>query len=324
MHSYSLTIERFYSAVRGIHPHDAWNYQQQGDLHLISAEACTWPTETIDNLINQRQKWAESHITNLPEHGLTPKILQLMKGQLCSPEGAFQHRWSTPDRWPHKYCWLWDTAFHAVGWRHFDAECAREQIHALFDQQQEDGRIAHYNTPNHTSKISQPPVLAWAVKESIRKRIESCLAGRYLSQPVCLYGMVYCPARAAESPLLHWKTNSSAHCPCAESGWDNSIRFAGGALLDAVDLSAFASREYAILAEFAEQLGLHDNHNTWQQRHEAMNHAIRNDLWSEELGLFCDRDIETEYENAHPCRIITRYLRRLRRTANCRIISQPE
>ena len=30
-----------------------------------------------------------------------------------SPEGRLGHRWTTPDRWPHRNIWLWDSAFHA-------------------------------------------------------------------------------------------------------------------------------------------------------------------------------------------------------------------
>ena len=70
--------------------------------------------------------------------------------------------WTTPDRWPHRALWLWDSAFHAVGWRHLDPGLAREMIDAVFDAQQPDGRVPHMSTPESSSAITQPPVLALA------------------------------------------------------------------------------------------------------------------------------------------------------------------
>ena len=64
-----------------------------------------------------------------------------MKSQVYSPEGRIKHRWTTPDRWPHRGMWLWDSAFHAIGFRHVDVEVARDAISAVFDAQREGGFV---------------------------------------------------------------------------------------------------------------------------------------------------------------------------------------
>ena len=71
-----------------------------------------------------RRRWLEAQ--PFPA-GLSPgqahtlaKALSLMKTQVYTPEGRIQHRFTTPDRWPHHGMWLWDSVFHAIGWRHLD------------------------------------------------------------------------------------------------------------------------------------------------------------------------------------------------------------
>lgn len=59
--------------------------------------------------------------------------------QVYSPEGRIHHRWTTPDRWPHRQMWLWDSAFHAIDWWHIDLALAQEAILAAFDMQAPDG-----------------------------------------------------------------------------------------------------------------------------------------------------------------------------------------
>ena len=63
--------------------------------------------------------------------------------------------------------------------------------------------------------------------------------------------------REHQDGLLQWDTNfDNQHNPCDESGWDNSTRFDGAPLLDAIDLNAFFSRECVVLSRMATKLGL--------------------------------------------------------------------
>ena len=92
------------------------------------------------------------------------KAWSQLKTQIYAPEGQIHSRWSTPDRWPHKNMWLWDSVFHSLGMRHCDPQLAREMISAMFDLQQPDGLIPHSGNPHSFHPCTQPPVLSLAMK----------------------------------------------------------------------------------------------------------------------------------------------------------------
>ena len=86
----------------------------------------------IDALLAERKRYFET----LPDFGVADplrlrtlaKAYSQLKGQVNSACGGIPCRWTTPDRWPHRKMWLWDSVFHAVGLRHFDPETARESF----------------------------------------------------------------------------------------------------------------------------------------------------------------------------------------------------
>ena len=92
------------------------------------------------------------------------KACSQLKIQLNSPAGLLRHRWTTPDRWPHRWMWLWDSVFHAAGLQHLDPVAARESLEAVFDVQQEDGFIPHFASPESRSEITQPPLLGFGME----------------------------------------------------------------------------------------------------------------------------------------------------------------
>ena len=85
------------------------------------------------------------------------KALSQLQTQIYSPEGQIKYYWSTPDRWPHKNMWLWDTCFHSIGLRHYDVNLARELVSAVFDLQQPNSLIPHSGTPYSVHDMTQPP-----------------------------------------------------------------------------------------------------------------------------------------------------------------------
>ena len=96
------------------------------------------------------------------------RALSLMKTQVCSSEGILQRRWTTPDRWPHKDMWLWDSAFHAIGWRHIDPALAMEMLDAVLDGQRGDGFIPLRASPLKIEPVmTQPPILCQGVKKVV-------------------------------------------------------------------------------------------------------------------------------------------------------------
>ena len=75
--------------------------------------------------VQKKLQFYKQH-NKLPEdcayNRLYSKCLSVMKTQLYSPEGCYERLWSTPDRFPHKNLWLWDSVFHALGHRNIDGK----------------------------------------------------------------------------------------------------------------------------------------------------------------------------------------------------------
>ena len=215
------------------------------------------------------------------------KAWSQLKSQIYAPEGQIHSRWSTPDRWPHKNMWLWDSVFHALGMRHYDPQLARELISAMFDLQQEDGLIPHSGNPNKFHNATQPPVLSLAMKlidavdpspdwiAELAPKLE-----RYLE-------WIMANRDSDGAGLVEWAIEANENCRSGESGMDNSPRFDGAIQLDAPDFNAFLAYECESLAQF-----LPEKRDYWMGHYNRLCKLMRERLWSEECGMFVDYDVK--------------------------------
>lgn len=249
----------------------------------------------IDALLAERKRYFET----LPDFGVTDplrlrtlaKAYSQLKGQVNSACGGIPCRWTTPDRWPHRRMWLWDSVFHAVGLRHFDPETARESLRAVLSQQLPDGLIPHMMSPHGHSEVTQPPVLAFgiaAVDETAPDRVFLAEAfpklERYLD-------WIFRNRDSDGAGLVEWAIEGDPHCRSGESGMDNSPRFDSAAELDAPDFNSYLSLECETMAAFARKLELPERAAFWQERHERLNGLMNRLLWSEGEGIYMDRDV---------------------------------
>lgn len=218
------------------------------------------------------------------------KALSVMKTQVCSPEGILRHRWTTPDRWPHRKIWLWDSAFHAVGWRRVDPPLAREMLSTVVDTQQPDGRIPISTDPfaRQTGEFTQPPVLALAaslVEEAARD--DEWLASVY--EPLVRYVEWDLANRDTDGAgLIEWAIGGDPGCRSGESGADNSSRFDAATQLDAPDFNALLAHELEHLAAFADRLGHADEAARFRERHGSLCARINDRLWDDRAGIYMD------------------------------------
>ncbi len=215
------------------------------------------------------------------------KALSQLKTQIYSPEGMIRHYWSTPDRWPHRQMWLWDSAFHAIGMRHYDPALARDLISSVFDLQQENGFIPLCGSPSFFYPTrTQPPVLGLAMKlvnesepapewiAELAPKLERYLEWLMKHRDTDGYG------------LLEWAVEVHANCRSGESGMDNSPRFDGAVQLDAPDFNAYFASECEILAGF-----LPERKDYWQAHHDRICRLMNERLWSPECHLYVDYDV---------------------------------
>ena len=218
------------------------------------------------------------------------KALLMIRTQVMSAEGSIRRRWSTPDRWPHRKMWLWDSVFHAIGWRHIDLPLAQEVLEAVFDVQRDDGFIPHMASPFEASDITQPPVLAYGVWLLVEQGAPLAWAEALLPRLVAYLEWNKAHRDTDGNGLLEWFIEADENCRSGESGMDNSPRFDEATQLDAVDLNAFMANEYRCLARIADRLGLADQQERFTREQARFNELINRYGWNPETGFYHDFD----------------------------------
>ena len=238
----------------------------------------------IGSQIAARQGWANS----LPDTAsdLGAKAIQQMKSMVYAPQGQLKHRFTTPDRWPHRESWLWDSAFHAIGYRHLDAALARDTLSAVCDAQLPNGQIGISFAPHSTrTHRSQPPILAWAVNEVHKTAPDNAWVAKL--RPHLRRYLQWFEAHRAMGPVFGWVEDDGAlGSVCDESGMDNSPRFSGSSVLQAVDLSVYMAQDYQAMAAL-------DPGSDWAAKAAALTEAIDRIFWDDTLGFYCDVDPAT-------------------------------
>jgi len=254
------------------------------DEKLISSD--------ISFLIAERKKWAKRIVAEQGDKGeFFVNALSQMKGQVYSPEGIIKHRWTTPDKWPHRRMWLWDSVFHAIGLRHVDVQLAKDALDAVLDVQLEDGFIAHMADPLGVSKITQPPVLALGYKLVNEYANDANWINAAYSK---LKKYLQWDMKNRDSDgfgLLEWYIEANASCRSGESGMDNSPRFDSATQLDATDFNSMLALEFEIMSEFAETLGLKDDAMSWRMLYESLCNKMNQRFWNGKENFYFDYDV---------------------------------
>ncbi|KXZ47552.1 hypothetical protein GPECTOR_34g711 [Gonium pectorale] len=215
--------------------------------------------------------------------------------------------WSTPDRTPHAWQWLWDSCFHAMGMNLVNHTLAWEQLKGLLHCQREDGFLPHMCGGGPPSRMTQPPLLAWAVWDNYlfardRRRLEWALPRiikllEWLAQH-----------RSRDGGLTYFYVHGF------ESGMDNSPRFDGGGLGSwvgsvvrgwsgdpaagtcplctphemSVDLCALVAREMAHVARMLRELGREQESERWLVRSRAVAAALAQAAWNPGARIYGD------------------------------------
>ncbi|MDR1190481.1 MAG: hypothetical protein LBK60_02305 [Verrucomicrobiales bacterium] len=256
----------------------------------------------FDVLWRERSRWLLSQ--EIPA-SLSPsaartlaRALTVMKSQVCSPERKFKRRWTTPDRWPHRDAWLWDTAFHAVGWRHVDVALAAETLDAMFAHQRADGFLTYRGTPLGSSDylgetVTQPPVLALAAGLVFEKSGDRDWLQNIYPRLATYVEWDLQHRDTDGDGLLKSYIEDDPNCRSSETGMDNSPRFDRAAHPANVDFNAYAARECEVLAELALTLGRAADADRWRSRHRRLCALMREKLWSAEHGFYFDRELSS-------------------------------
>ncbi|MBN1994062.1 MAG: glycogen debranching protein [Anaerolineae bacterium] len=212
----------------------------------------------------------------------------IMANNLISPRGSVVYEAMTPSKLSYVGLWLWDSAMHALAYRHVDPELARNQIRAMLAYQLPDGMLpdAIYDegviaTIDHpiSAEVTKPPILAWAAL----KLHETDPDLDFLKE-------IYIP-------LVRWNAwwfsmNDDDVDGLAQynhpysSGLDNSPLWDQGMPVESPDLNTYLCVQMGSLAMMAEALGMNDEGAMWRRRAAAIVRRMINDFWDEEAGLF--------------------------------------
>ncbi len=246
----------------------------------------------LDALIAERSRFVReldtSDLVESADERTFRKCAEVLKLNVRAPEGQIRRRWTTPDVWPHRHMWLWDSAFHAIGWRELDGEMAQDAILAVIEQQQPDGKIDLSQAPERQEHShSQPPVLAWAAWRVFEVTGDEQFLSQCYEPLGRFMDWLFAYRDMNENGLLEWiKEFAQERCRCGESGWDNSPRFDRELIDDHVDLNSYVVREMQMLAKMAEVL---DEQNEWAARADQLAALVDERLWHDEIGLYFDR-----------------------------------
>jgi hypothetical protein len=235
------------------------------------------------------------HLPKLPpgDDRLLKKCFSVMRVNTLAPEGAIRRTWSTPDRVPHRRMWLWDSVFHSLAMNRFDPEVAFDFLLSVLDTQCADGMIPHFSGPDgRTSRITQPPILAWGVWENYNVLRDDARLRKILPKLERYLEWNLTHRDQNHNHLLEWFIEGDPLCRSGESGLDNSPRFDEAILLDAVDFSTFQARDMAYVAQLWRALDEPKRAVVWEERTAAMRHAIHTLLWDNESGFYYDRNFD--------------------------------
>ena len=218
------------------------------------------------------------------------KALSINKVNVHSPEGRIDCMWTTPDRVPHRYMWLWDSVFHALAIVNYNQELAKDAIRAVLHQAQPNGFIPHMMNPIDFSNVTQPQVLAWGVWEVYKKTGDI----EFLKESVgVIENFLNWSIRERDkngNGLLEWFTDpEDTNCKCGESGLDNSPRFDFDQDMDAIDFSTWLARDSKYLSLIFNELGDKEKSEKWLATYNNLSGIINKLLWCDEDGVYYDR-----------------------------------
>lgn len=212
----------------------------------------------------------------------------IMANNLIGPQGQIAYEAMMPSKLSYVGLWLWDSAMHALAYRHIDPDLARNQIRAMLACQLEDGMLpdAIYDegviaTIDHpiSAEVTKPPILAWAAL----KLHETDPDPDFLKE-------IYIP-------LVRWNAWWFAmndddvdglvqYNHPYSSGLDDNPLWDHGMPVESPDLNTYLCVQMGSLANIAEILGIEFEARMWRKRASAIVRRMIKDMWDQESGLF--------------------------------------
>lgn len=212
----------------------------------------------------------------------------IMANNLISPLGRVTHEAMIPSNLNYIGLWLWDSALHALAFRHVDADLARNQIRAMLTQQLPNGMLpdAIYDegivteiTHPITAQVTKPPILAWAALKLHEVDPDPEFLQEIYVPLVRLNQWWFTMNDDDADGLVQYNHPYS-------SGADDNPLWYYGMPVESPDINTYLCVQMGSLAVMAEELGMEDEGRMWRRRAAAIVRRMIEDMWDEEQGIF--------------------------------------
>ncbi len=217
-------------------------------------------------------------------------LFDQLQANLHPPNFLFHHYHAYPaPKFPGVF--LWDSAFIAEAWKPFDIEISKEIIRSVLQHQKADGRVPHVRHWFGESKLTQPPLLSWAVQR-IYATDKDVAFLKEVFPKLKKYNAWLFKNRRLNNGLFFWKKPY-------ESGLDNAPRFSNvqesktreTTSIAAVDFSSYMVMDCKALATIAKTLNIPSEVTRYTNLHSKLAKTMNATLWNEDKGMYYDLDM---------------------------------
>lgn len=212
----------------------------------------------------------------------------IMANNLISPHGRVAYEAMMPSKINYVGLWLWDSAIHALAFRHLDPELARNQIRAMLDCQLPDGMLpdAVYDEGvvyeiEHPirAEVTKPPILAWAALKLHETDPDlSFLQEIYV--PLVRWNAWWFSMNDDDADGLVQYNHPYS------SGLDDNPLWDYGMPVESPDLNTYLCVQMGSLAVMAEKMGMEVEGGMWRRRAASIVRRMIEDFWDEDAGVF--------------------------------------
>ena len=206
---------------------------------------------------------------------------------------------SDPDYLP---CFTWDTSFNGLLASVEDPTTAKETIRAVLAFQQPSGMVPQLSDwvggqgGFVSMSCSNPPVTSMCAWKLYQRWPDGDFLEQVYSRLLRWHDWWPKHSDGNQNGLLEWGSLSGGWKQALlASGWDDTPHFNGSSFAgtqmaaDAVDLNSLWSMDAEYLVKMANELGRKDDAARLMQEHLEMNQRINDELWNEEIGMYCSR-----------------------------------
>lgn len=212
----------------------------------------------------------------------------VMANNLVSPSGYVKHEAMMPTKAFYVGAWLWDSALHAIAFRHIDPELARDQIRAMLANQLPDGMlpdaifdegvVSEIGHPIH-AKVTKPPIMAWAAM----KVHETHPNVDFLKE-------IYEPLKRENAWWFEHNDDDKdgivQYTHPYSSGLDNNPLWDHGLPVESPDINTYLVIQMNSLAKMAELIDKNDEVKEWRRKADELTQRMIEHLWDAEAGIF--------------------------------------